>query len=113
MTMPHLMNCPHSHEGWCINCVKELWEEYNQYPKFGSPFKTHTGMFGSTEPGQIVTKENINFLPPGSVVRFEDSDDVLIHLHDNLWYRRSGCSWCYDNVERFYRDLPGILCHHP
>jgi hypothetical protein len=24
MTMPHLMNCPHSAEGWCLDCVKEL-----------------------------------------------------------------------------------------
>ncbi len=21
MTMPHLMNCPHSGEGWCLDCV--------------------------------------------------------------------------------------------
>ncbi len=27
MTMPHLMNCPHSEEGWCLSCVKELWEQ--------------------------------------------------------------------------------------
>ena len=27
MTMPHLMNCPHSEDGWCLSCVKELWEE--------------------------------------------------------------------------------------
>jgi len=27
MTMPHLMNCPHSEEGWCLSCVKELWDE--------------------------------------------------------------------------------------
>lgn len=26
MTMPHLSNCPHSGEGWCIQCVKELRE---------------------------------------------------------------------------------------
>lgn len=24
MTMPHLMNCPHSDEGWCLACVKEM-----------------------------------------------------------------------------------------
>lgn len=24
MTMPHLMNCQHSHDGWCLRCVKEL-----------------------------------------------------------------------------------------
>lgn len=27
MTMPHLMNCPHSPDGWCLSCVKELWDE--------------------------------------------------------------------------------------
>lgn len=21
MTMPHLMNCPHMDDGWCLNCV--------------------------------------------------------------------------------------------
>lgn len=26
MTMPHLMNCPHSEDGWCLDCVKELWD---------------------------------------------------------------------------------------
>jgi len=30
MTMPHLMNCDHSAEGWCLACVKSLEEErYN------------------------------------------------------------------------------------
>lgn len=24
MTMPHLMNCEHSTDGWCIPCVKRL-----------------------------------------------------------------------------------------
>jgi hypothetical protein len=27
MTMPHLMNCLHSEDGWCLDCVKELWEQ--------------------------------------------------------------------------------------
>ncbi len=24
MTMPHLMNCQHSEDGWCLECVKAL-----------------------------------------------------------------------------------------
>jgi hypothetical protein len=24
MTMPHLMNCSHSEEGWCLECVSRL-----------------------------------------------------------------------------------------
>lgn len=78
-----------------------------------NPFKAGTGMLGATQPGQVVTAENAHFLPPGSVVRFAGDDAVLIHLHEGLWYRRSGCSWCYDRLERFHRDLPGVLCHMP
>lgn len=26
MTMPYLSNCPHSGAGWCLDCVKVLWE---------------------------------------------------------------------------------------
>lgn len=25
--MPHLMNCPHSETGWCLDCVKAQWDE--------------------------------------------------------------------------------------
>lgn len=27
MTMPHLMNCSHSHSGWCLDCVRKMHEE--------------------------------------------------------------------------------------
>jgi hypothetical protein len=27
MTMPHLSNCPHDGNGWCLNCVNKLWKE--------------------------------------------------------------------------------------
>jgi hypothetical protein len=27
MTMPHLMNCSHSEDGWCLDCVKKLHDE--------------------------------------------------------------------------------------
>lgn len=26
MTMPHLTNCAHSPDGWCLKCVGELYE---------------------------------------------------------------------------------------
>lgn len=26
MTIPHLMNCSHSVDSWCLDCVKEEWE---------------------------------------------------------------------------------------
>lgn len=30
MTMPHLMNCPHSADAWCLECVKKLNDECEQ-----------------------------------------------------------------------------------
>jgi hypothetical protein len=27
MTMPHLSNCVHQGDGWCLDCVKILWEK--------------------------------------------------------------------------------------
>jgi len=30
MTMPELMNCPHSGDGWCLQCVRELSEGSNR-----------------------------------------------------------------------------------
>lgn len=27
MTVPHLMNCPHSADGWCLDCVVDLGNE--------------------------------------------------------------------------------------
>lgn len=31
MTMPHLMNCEHSDEGWCLACVRAQWNEMTHY----------------------------------------------------------------------------------
>jgi hypothetical protein len=31
MTMPNLMNCAHSEDGWCIPCVKMLYREKERY----------------------------------------------------------------------------------
>jgi len=30
MTMPHLMNCGHSPDGWCLDCVKAIHNEHVQ-----------------------------------------------------------------------------------
>lgn len=27
MTMPHLQNCDHQGEGWCLDCVKNLYDD--------------------------------------------------------------------------------------
>jgi hypothetical protein len=30
MTMPHLINCDHSEDGWCLDCVKTLHDEHDR-----------------------------------------------------------------------------------
>lgn len=30
MTMPHLMNCNHDDEGWCLGCVKQMHAELEE-----------------------------------------------------------------------------------
>lgn len=30
MTMPHLQNCPHNPDGWCLKCVGQLHAELQQ-----------------------------------------------------------------------------------
>lgn len=33
MTMPHLMNCAHDENGWCLDCVEELWSKTQTPPE--------------------------------------------------------------------------------
>lgn len=33
MTMPHLMNCRHSEDGWCLACVEKLQHERDQWAR--------------------------------------------------------------------------------
>ena len=79
-----------------------------------NPFKSKTGIFGSTEPNQKVTSKNVHFLPPGSVVMLKDCSR-LIHLHDLLWLWCCDCAHCYDNIDNLMWKLKdgATLCHIP
>lgn len=37
MTMPHMMNCGHSDEGWCLDCVKAMHDALSKKPHDGGP----------------------------------------------------------------------------
>lgn len=39
MTMPHLMNCPHSTTDWCLLCVGKLWEERTHYKQLANIYQ--------------------------------------------------------------------------
>lgn len=40
--MPHLMNCGHSEDGWCLSCVGELWDNDNNKDGLLQQIKTDT-----------------------------------------------------------------------
>lgn len=79
-----------------------------------SPFKSHTGLMGATEPCQRVTKKNVHFLPAGSVVRLKDNSR-LIHLHDDLWLWCCDHAHCYDYIDtlKYKLEKGAVLCHIP
>lgn len=39
MTMPHLMNCEHQAEGWCLDCVGKLQAECEALRKDAERFR--------------------------------------------------------------------------
>lgn len=71
-----------------------------------------TGLMGSTEPGQRVTKENAGELPGGSVVRLGDGSR-LIRLDGDMWLWCCDSGWCYDRIENLaWRiDSKAVACH--
>jgi hypothetical protein len=75
-------------------------------------FRYGTGLMGSTEPGQKVTKKNVHLLPPGSVVRLGDGSR-LIHLHDTIWLWCNDHAWCYDRIAHlsYHIDRNAEVCH--
>lgn len=44
MTIPHLMNCEHKSEGWCLDCVRKLYE--SQPTHRCEPEKTESDGYG-------------------------------------------------------------------
>ena len=45
MTMPHLMNCPHMGDGWCLDCVAEQWEQLAALRKDAERYRWLRGRF--------------------------------------------------------------------
>lgn len=83
--------------------------------KIGKPamkFESGTGLMGATATGQVVTKDNVGELPPGSVVRIGDGSR-LIHLHDSLWLWCSDHAGTYDRIENlaWRLDDNSVACH--
>lgn len=65
MTMPHLANCAHTGEGWCLECVRNLHDEKERW--------RHTALFYGEQLRQLHGALNVlkgvadRVLPEGSV----------------------------------------------
>ena len=54
MTMPHLTNCSHSNDGWCLPCVKQLADEHAElHAHWGKIHVILLYWFGTTDPALL------------------------------------------------------------
>lgn len=44
MTMPHLQNCDHYQQGWCLQCVGRLHSRVEKWEKFAAHIEKHASM---------------------------------------------------------------------
>lgn len=96
MTMPHLMNCPHSEDGWCLDCVKELWDEGKTIElsrQLNVSVNGHSISFG-----EVVSIEPISMNRPvhevigdglGSTRHFAPDDEIVTELKVTCVSRRA------------------------
>lgn len=69
MTMPNLMNCAHSSDGWCLNCVTQQQNELMFLRNFYETVKFYLGP-ADAEIYEMIKEEyvsNGNVLPEGYV----------------------------------------------
>lgn len=62
MITSHLVNCSHSKHGWCLGCVKELWEQlWNQGATIELNKELNVSVDGDSVPvGEVVSVEPIS-----------------------------------------------------
>lgn len=94
MTMPHLMNCDHSEDGWCLDCVGRLHEPASRmtlsdfaakcretaiYPPDKALEYLALGL--ASEAGEVAGKVK-------KIIRdgHGDADEIAKEIGDVLWY---------------------------
>jgi hypothetical protein len=90
MTMPHLSNCPHDGDGWCIDCVKAMHSELERMTELNTLYKEltvlQTDLIASKDE-QIAKYEDL----VKKIKVFDTSKNkktVIIKLKDNLYAER-------------------------
>jgi hypothetical protein len=79
MTQPQLMNCSHNPDGWCLDCVKELYDKKDSL-KILERLSQHAG--------DLWDKVNGYDGPP---ISYDEAFLSLFHSTDNAldWVKRN------------------------
>lgn len=80
MTMPHMSNCAHSAEGWCLACVKQQQEHINQLE----------AKLQDVDRGLDVAERNLAVAVQG---KHEDAPFPLDENEAKLWHRAQASAY--------------------
>lgn len=119
MTMPHLMNCHHSPEGWCLECVRKLYEGFaglrdgvlqieqvahNPADLAPDLHPTQAGMTEEESLWSLVCRlgsmANRLYIDSGDVV----GDDPNSSLRYDLWRHKSFLEKVRNDIVKFLED---------
>jgi len=87
MTMPHLSNCPHDGDGWCIDCVKIMHSELERMTELNTLYKELTVLQAdliASKDEQIAKYEDLVKKTKVFVNALKDKETAIIKLMDNL-----------------------------
>lgn len=91
MTMPHLSNCPHDGDGWCIDCVKGMYFELERQTELNRLYRELTVLQADllqSKDEQIAKYENLIKKTEVFVNALKDKETAIIKLKDNLYAGR-------------------------
>jgi hypothetical protein len=92
MTMPHLMNCAHAEQGWCLDCVGMQWKELENHKALRpvlmelAPFVAVLGRSESVSPECRAELLRLEPLMLKALLETKSSEDVLLEKFPRaLW----------------------------
>lgn len=77
MTIPHLMNCSHSGDGWCLECMRPVFQELEELRSFIN--KLH-----KTKDGEYVFSVTSNATNFGEL--YKPKDDECVFPETTIFY---------------------------
>ncbi len=119
MTMPHLMNCQHSCEGWCIPCVKEMHEEAERLQQWKAKAIDVIAQWESIwealgQPGQIGSskaaeaKKEVERLR-ARVAELEGLKPLIDECITTEWDAGNGCDGAVSRAAKLSQQIDGIM----